>query len=148
MRFIFKLALGMIIFNSMIILLADFFPNADSGSAKDVTADEDISVYQGLSKSVIVDAILSFVGIFGASVLFSGLAAKLLNLTIPLGPFLGAGIVISLFLTLWTGYTSILLNISEDLGLANWYYMFMILFGVILMLSVAEIFTGKGDIDA
>ena len=147
MRFIFKLALGMIIFNAMLIMLGSYFPTHSTYSTKDVTSDATVSTWGNLDEGTITGFIISGAEIFIAIILAGGIL-KLAGFTLPIGMFIGAGIVITLFLTLWLGYTSPIVGISKDMGIYNWYNLFMILFGIIIMMSVAEIFTGKGDIDA
>ena len=152
MRFIFKLALGMIIFNAMLIMLGQYFPAHGTISAIDPTVEGNTTKYKAVQKLDVASMVVDFASIFGTTlgtVTLIGILAKwLAGYTIPIGPFIGASIVISLFMSLWSGFTSPLVGISTDMGLLNWYNLFMILFGIILLMSVAEIFTGKGDIDA
>ena len=153
MRFIFKLALGMIIFNAMLIMLGQYFPDANDITTKnpmtdDPNVDKEVGEYKSLNKGTITNWIIDFAGIFGGTVLIGALASKLAGFTISINQFIGASLIISIFFSLWNGFTSPLVGISESMGLTTWYDLFLILFGIIVILSVAEIFTGKGDIDA
>jgi hypothetical protein len=59
---------------------------------------------------------------------------------------LGASLVISVFVGLWNGLTSPLVGIANSFpSIMSFYTIFTIALGVVVMISVIEIFTGKGD---
>ena len=66
--------------------------------------------------------------------------------SVPIGQLLGASLVISLFITLWAGLTTPLVGIAGSYPtIMSFYNIFSIVLGVVVMISVVEIFTGKGD---
>ena len=151
MRFIFQILLFMIFFNAMLIVLAPYFPTQTGGSTfnpvntSDTTTPEGqrFSRYQSLN---IQDILFDFFRAFVISLFISIFVGYISGGTLPLGQLLGASLVISVFVGLWNGLTSPLVGIAADYpSIAPFYTLFTIALGVVIMISVVEIFTGKGD---
>lgn len=146
MRFIFQLLIGMILFNAMLIVFAPYFPTQASGSTYnpvDVDSSSNFDLYRNLNiTSLLTTFFTAFVGTFFISILVGFVSGG----TLPLAQLLGASLVISIFVGLWSGLSSPLVGIaSEYPSIAPFYTIFTIVLGVVVMISVVEIFTGKGD---
>lgn len=142
MRFIFQLLLGMIFFNAMLIMFSSFFP-VHSVSGVDVVNSSSFSDYQRLNiQSVLTGFFSTFVASFFISIFIGYVSGG----TLPLAQLLGASLVISVFVGLWNGLSSPLVGIANSYpAIMSFYSIFTIALGVVVMISVIEIFTGKGD---
>ena len=106
MRFIYKILLGLLIFNSMLVFLGGFFTiqgvePPEKGSAINVTSDPDYSSYNIAGEVFAIDDVL--VGILGASVILGGLSAWALKSPIPIGAALFSGFLALLYVRSATG---------------------------------------------
>lgn len=146
MRFIVLLLLVFIIFNSMLLITRPFFPDASEIETKDVTSDRRADKYGSLDQGLITDIILTSGSLFGITILGAGVLSRVIT-NFPTGTFIGAGSVISVVMGLWAGYSNPFYSLANEYGLENWYNFFIIIFGIIAVLSVVEIFTPKGDIN-
>lgn len=143
MRFIYKLLIGLLIFNSMLLLFAPFFPapaTTPSESAVNITSDSDFTSYQNIgSANMIGNMILTGGGVFAGAIVL-GL------LTRQLGLFIGAGSFIALISGLWVGASGVIVPILQMAN--NWiilamYSLINIIIGIIAVIAVVEMFTGQ-----
>jgi len=153
MRFIFQLLIGMVFFNAMLIALAPFFPTQEGGrtyspidwSGVDPSSKlgENISSFQSLD---IMGWLSQHLTIFVTTFFLAVFVGVITGGSVPIGQLLGASLVISLFITLWAGLTTPLVGIAGSYPtIMSFYNIFSIVLGVVVMISVVEIFTGKGD---
>lgn len=144
MRFIFKVLLGFILFNAMLVLFSGIFNQTNMGTDVSTIYDS----YGNINQGTIVSMIATGGSIFGAIVV-GGIAASLFINNFPTGLFIGAGALISLFFGLWAGLTNPLSSLASEYTYVDQIYnIFIIVFGIIVALSIIEIFTGRGDMDA
>lgn len=143
MRFIFKVLLGFVIFNAMLIILASYFPELTSSvNAKDVT--NDLSAYSNIGQ--LIGNILTVSGgtFLAAIAIGAGLSRTVNNF--PTGSYIGASFIISIILGLWSAVTTPLISLTKSYTILDqWYNLFTICFGIVAIISISEIFTGKGD---
>lgn len=143
MRFIFQLLLGMILFNAMLMVFSPYFPSHTIVSGVDVVNQSNIIAYQNYDVRPILE---NFFGVFIGTFFVSIFIGYVSGGTLPLGQLLGASLVISVFVGLWNGLTSPLVGIASSFpSVAPFYTIFTIVLGIVVMISVVEIFTGKGD---
>jgi len=153
MRFIFQLLIGMVFFNAMLIALAPFFPTQEGGSTyspidwsgvdPSSKLGENISSFQSLD---IMGWLSQHLTIFVTTFFLAVFVGVITGGSVPIGQLLGASLVISLFITLWAGLTTPLVGIAGSYPtIMSFYNIFSIVLGVVVMISVVEIFTGKGD---
>jgi hypothetical protein len=154
MRFIFQILLFMIFFNAMLIILAPYFPTQRAGSTfnpvnyteeieSETELGHNLSKYQSLN---IESMLISFISVFLGTLLITIFIGYISGGTLPLGQLIGASLVISIFVGLWNGLTSPLVGIAASYpSIAPFYTIFTIALGIVLMISIVEIFTGKGD---
>ena len=143
MRFIFQLLLGMIFFNAMLIFFGSYFPSHSIATGVDVVNNTNFSNYQSLNiEGLLYGFFRTFVFTFFVSIFVGYVSGG----TLPLAQLLGASLVISVFVGLWNGLTSPLVGIANSFPtIMPLYTVFTIVLGIVAMISVVEIFTGKGD---
>ena len=143
MRFVFQLLLGMVLFNAMLIYFSPFFPSNPNYQAVDITESDRFSNYLNLN----IGSLLSgFFTAFITSFFITALIGFIFSGNLPIAQLLGASLVISVFVGLWNGLTSPITSILSSFpDVFPLYTIFTIALGVVLMFSVIEIFTGKGD---
>ena len=143
MRFIYKLLIGLLIFNSMLLLFAPFFPVGTttlSESATNITSDSEFTSYQNIgSANMIGNMIITGGGVFAGAIVL-GL------LTQQLGLFIGAGSFIALIAALWRGASGVIVPILQIAN--NWIVMAMyslitIIIGIVAVIAVVEMFTAQ-----
>ena len=146
MRIIYKVLLGLIIFNVMLVVFANFFPGEETVTGTDTTTT--LAGYKNFSTaSMISNAILTGGGVFAAVVVGS----FLLKGSIPTGQFIGAGSIIALIAGLWAVTSAPILSIVNSYGGAYgmiFYDVLVICIGIITVFGIAEIFTGRGDVES
>lgn len=144
MRFIFQLLLGMIIFNAMLIIFSPYFGNSSYMTGVDITGSSTYTSYADINP---LSMLSSFFVTFLASFFITLLAARFLTSgNLPISQLLGASLVVSVFIGLWGGLLSPFGNfVSNHSSLAAFYTLFTIVLGIVVMISIVEIFTGKGD---
>ena len=154
MRFIFQLLLGMIIFNGMLIAFTPYFKTQQAGSTYSPIniSDTGTPLGQNLSKyqSLNIEGLLfSFFGYFIASFFITLFVARLVSGgNLPTAQLLGACLVVTIFTSLWGTLSTPLLGIAGSFpSIAPFYTIFTIILGVVVTISVVEIFTGKGSED-
>lgn len=146
MRFIVLLLLIFVVFNSMLLLTKPYFPDSVGGiDTKDITNDPNAEKYKNVNEGMITDIIVTSLSIIGVTSIIGVFAAKLIT-NFPTGLFIGAGSIIGIVMGVWSGYSNPFQSIAETQGLMNWYNFFIIIFGIIAVLSIIEIFTPKGDL--
>jgi hypothetical protein len=142
----------MILFNAMLIMFSPYFSTQQEGSTyspvniSDTSPDtvgEKLSEYQNLN---ILNLLKGFFEYFVATFFISAFIGFISGGSLPLGQLLGISLVISVFTGLWGTLSSPLVSITKEFPtIAPFYTIFTIVLGVVVMISVIEILTGKGD---
>lgn len=149
MRFIFKILLGLVIFNAMLVFFAPYFPSQTTGaneSAVDIGGT--LGGYKQLDQDFLISLFVDSVFIFGSVLVIGGLASFFVK-NFPTGLFMGAGVIIAIVSSLWKNLTSPMISLAGSYpAVEPLYNLLVICIGVIATFSIAEIFTGKGDVDA
>ena len=146
MRLIYVVLLGMIIFNAVLLMTAEFFPaeaTTDSTQAIDPKTGEQTSKLVKPSgwKSFIMDNIS----------IFSGLGVVAIVATIwsrnPI--YLGVGTFVAIIFTLWGSFTQPVSSILGQYSPAgvSFYNLFIICLGIVVLFSVIEMFSGQTGVD-
>ena len=151
MRFIYKLLLGLIIFNGMLVLLASMFPVYQPG-AVDVTGDTDYAKFSSLSNPnmlwnmIIVGGAATLSTLVGVTVFgwFSrGISINALQV-VGIASFIGA------VTGLWFGVSQVFTAISsfaDNQYFTGFYAIITICIGIIVAWSVIEMFIGQTGVD-
>ena len=126
--------LGLVAFNAMLVLFADFFPNVQENP---IAVDTEFSQYEGLTSwSGIYNVILAGAGVFGLSLIIGALTK---NLTL----WIGVGAFMSFIVGLWTATSIVMSNITDYPLVHDLYIVVCILIGIVATASVIEMFTGQ-----
>ena len=143
MRFVYKILIGLLIFNSMLLLFAPFFPvetTTISESATNITSDSEFTSYQNIgSAGMIGNMILTGGGVFAGAIVL-GL------LTQQLGLFIGAGSFIALISGLWVGASGVIvpiLQIADNWIVMAMYSLITVIIGIVAVIAVVEMFTAQ-----
>ena len=141
MRFLYKLLFGLIIFNAMLILIADFFPaSVEEEKATDSDYSEYETIDQGLFQNMWVRALSTGGAVFGLS-LIAGVLARQVAL------FAGIGAFIALFVGLWSGASAIITRITNYPVVDGLMNVITICIGILMVISVIEILTAQRGAD-
>ena len=62
-----------------------------------------------------------------------------------MGQLMGIGLIITIISTLWVGATTPIVALTKMYGGEMIYSLLVIIIGIVTTISLAEIFTGKGD---
>lgn len=126
--------LGLVAFNAMLVLFADFFPNVQENP---IAVDTELSEYRGLTSwSGIYNVILAGAGVFGLSLVIGALTK---NLTL----WIGVGAFMSFIVGLWTATSEVMSNIVNYPIVHDLYITICILIGIVATASVIEMFTAQ-----
>ena len=143
MRFIWKITLGLILLNSMLVLFSSFFAATTGTDAINITSDATFVGYKVsgsfaamLESSVLVMGVAFGIGILGAWAVKS---------TVPIGVGLFAGFLVALYI----GPATVLYNLDPT---NNWIIsgiisILGIIIGILAALSVTEMFAGQTGVD-
>jgi len=145
MRFLYKLLLGLIIFNAMLILFSGYFP--DSGQETYATTPDDgYTGYKSFQNANIfstmwTSGLTTGVAVFGMALLF-GVLAKQVAL------FAGIGAFIAVFTGLWAGASGVIFNMTNAYPMVHGLAIIItICIGVIAVFSVVEMLNGQRGMD-
>jgi hypothetical protein len=145
MRLIFKILLGLIIFNALLVMTSNVFTYESTGvSGENITGGTTYTSFKNMSLGeVFLNFIIISGGVFGITLVVSFFGSNA-----PLGQMIGAGSVIAIITGLWGSLTQPFQSLTAgDPYVSQIYNLFIICVGIVAVMSVIEIFTGKGDVD-
>lgn len=153
MRFIYKILLGLVIFNAMLVLLVSLFPTATPVEALDVETDPTISGYENVEdmESLVLGmfANTTTLMIIGAVVAASGVIGFVFGggKNVPIA--IGVGIFIAIISSLWYSTSAVIMNIdpTDSPIITGIITIITICIGIILVFTVAEFFAGQSGVD-
>jgi len=147
MRFLYKVLIGLIIFNGVLILFSDFFPYSGEGEqAYDVLKEgeegfeSEYKLDEGLFGGVLTDA----VGVAG-TVLASAVIIGILSHQVTL--FVGVGAFIAVVSGLWVTTNGVLTKLANYPIVNGLVTIITIVIGILAVLTVVEIFTAQRGVD-
>ena len=146
MRFVYKILIGLILFNGMLMIFSSYFPastaTTEYGNVADVTGEETFTQYRGFTGyGVLMDALATGAAVFTLTIVL-GLASRNLPL------FIGVGAFMAILSGLWVATTSIFTKMFESTPtVGSLYILITIVIGVVATFSVIEIFTGQAGAD-
>jgi len=148
MRLIFIILIGLVAFNGSLIIFSEYFPFPDDTTplgAKNVTdPSAEYAEYKNIDEPLFADPVTLLVtggGIFAGI----GIVAFFMKGSIPMGQLMGIGLIITIISTLWVGATTPIVALTKMYGGEMIYSLLVIIIGIVTTISLAEIFTGKGD---
>ena len=150
MRFLIKLIIGMLLFNAFIVIFAQYIPNESlTPNAKNITGD-----YGGYKAQNMGSAVLNALNpinnpdssaIFILLMATGGLAGVLSGRNTPM--YLGIALVLGIIIYIFNGTVKIfVLETNKYPVVSALFSVMLIVIGIIAILSVGDILTGRSDV--
>ena len=144
MKFIYKITLGFLLFNSILLLFSGFFPtDSEQFNADNITSDAAYDEYKITGEIFSFSALsvsLGVGGIIGFS--FGAIVSWFIKSPVPIGAGLFSGFLAGLYV----GSISILdsLNVVNNTIITNLIILISIGIGILAFIAIIEMFTGTG----
>jgi len=155
MRVIYKILLGMLIFNILYVSLAGFFPTGDVDDITTVGDDglpTDYNITEGFDLfNLLITALSTFLLSAGALALGGWLSGG--SISISAGSLIGISTIATLVVTIWSSFSGVFgsaLLLGDTGGytiVSGLFTIFNIVFGIIVALTLAEMFSGQSGVD-
>jgi hypothetical protein len=146
MRFIYKLLIGLILFNAMLVIFSGFFPASNQASfAKNVTTDPAYASYSGNIDTSTFTNMMLRAGVSAGAVFTGALIIGLFTSSLPL--WLGIGIIVSIFVGLWNASWTVVLGITNYPIVNDLVTVMSIIICLLVLLSIAEVLTAQRGAD-
>jgi len=145
MKFLYKVILGLLLFNSILLLFSGFFPTDTSQyNAINITEDADYNEYKITGDIFKLDSYGIYLGV-GSVISFTligVIAAYAFRSPVPVG----AGLFSSLVSSLWISTSSVLssLNLTSNPIISGMISLIGICIGVLCFIAIIEMFSGTG----
>lgn len=158
MRIIYKVMLGMLIFNVLFLAFSSFFPVGDHEDFKPNDGSNLKDTYSA-GEIDIIGILITGIGTFSLSMIGVGLIDRFTgaSISISLGSMICISVISSMFSTIWfsvSGIISPILRMGDmtidgvtyTIG-STFYTLFTIILGIVLALTLAEMFGGQSGVD-
>jgi len=145
MKFIYKITLGLLLFNSILLLFSGFFPTDTSQyNAINITEDADYNEYKitGDIFSLDTSGVYLGVGSVISFTLIGVIAAWAFKSPVPVGAGLFSGFLTSLYVSSSSVLTG--LNLTSNPIISGVISLVGIGIGVLAFISIIEMFSGTG----
>lgn len=139
MRFLYKILLGVILFNACLILFAPIFPLSIEGD-KAVDVTEELEGYGEFSNPADLFGIVDI----GAGLTVFGVAIIIGYVTKNLPMFIGIGAFMSIFTSLWLVAGDVMVEITRYDYVGELFTIVTLCLGIIAVITMGEILTGGG----
>lgn len=147
MKFIYKMLIGLIVFNGMLLLMGNFFPGTPyneevDGNLLNVSSDPSFSGYRNVSDvgAFIRDTFFgeggwAAIGIFGSALVLGVITRNML-------PFLAAGLVLSIVSFIWISSTKFFSDLFNYPIVRDIYVIITVCIFVLVLLSLKSTWGG------
>lgn len=154
MRIIYRILLGMLIFNLLYLSFAAYFPTGDI-DAFETSDSSTVDKYKNINDDILITMLFAGATTFGVALL--GLLA--LNwitrggISLSIGSVIAITTIATIISTIWSGFSSIfrpILVMGDTNGsnmAGSFYTIFVIVLGVLIALTLAEMFGGQSGVD-
>jgi hypothetical protein len=142
MRFLYKMLIGLILFNAMLTIFAGFFPMSSEGElAHNVTGDSAYTGYSIMNTGIFTGAVASGGLVFAGSAIIGAITGSM-NL------WIGAGLVVSIIVGLWNMSWGVIKSLTDAYPIVkDLVFVMSIVIGIIAVMSIAEIITAQRGAD-
>jgi len=158
MRVVYQIFIGMIFFNAFFIMFTPYFDTAGTGyedNAVNVTDNANLTQYKVSGGLDISNLIVSAISIFGLSIAGLGILERLsgVSLSLSFGTIMAIALITSVLTTTWLALAETFVpllqyaNESSIINLVDFYNIFMVVFGIIFALTIAEFLAGQSGVD-
>lgn len=154
MRFLYKIALGIILFQAFLIVITPFFPYTGiDENAKNITNDAEFTKYSNLDSptgllQILIDKGGIWGGLVGIIISVAGLGGALITknyVFIGVGIFLG--FLSSFFVMTTTFLMSLSMNLGNNSGVNSVVSVFSICLGLLCLFAVVDMFAPSGAVE-
>ena len=146
MRIIYKILIGMLIFNGVYIALSPAF-NTATFSADDPASIDDATRYKNMGGIDIGTMLITGVGTFIGAIVIGAISFG--SVSISLGTIIAASTIVGVIAGLWRGASGVfepMLAMGGSIA-SDFYTIFVIVLGIIMTLTIAEMFSGQSGVD-
>ena len=144
MRFIYKAILGLLIFNTVLLMLASYFPTSGQvGNPIDVTGDHNYTKFKLGGSQPIFTFGLASATIMGFSVALGIIGSWAIKSTIPLAGAVIGGLVTSLYI----GPASVLYSFTQNTLIIAIISLIGLILGIMVGFTVIEWFANQSGAD-
>ena len=146
MRIIYKILIGMLIFNGVYLALAPAFDTA-TFSAVDPEGMDYATDYKNIGGINIADMLITGVGVFTGAIVVGALSRG--SVSISLGTIIGTSTIVSIIAGLWRGMSGVfepMLAMGGSIA-SDFYTIFIIVLGILVALTISEMFSGQSGVD-
>ena len=146
MRIIYKLLIGMLIFNGVYLALSPVFNTAEF-TADDPSGIENVERYKSMGGLDIGTMLVTGVGTFIGAIVIGAFSFG--SVSISLGTIIATSTIVGLLAGLWRGASGIfepMLAMGGNTA-SDFYTIFVIVLGIIITLTIAEMFGGQSGVD-
>ena len=145
MRFIYKVLIGLVIFNGMVLALTSFFPyTLEAEHATDIVQDSNLDGYESLSPAIF-SSIWGQAGAVALGIFVGSLAIAIISQQYAL--FIGIGAFISFITMIWSLTSSIVLKMGNYPIVNSILTIILICIGIISVLSIVEMLNAQRGAD-
>lgn len=147
MRIIYKILLGMLIFNGLYLALAPAFDTATL-DANDPESMTDATKYKNVGGINLADMLITGIGVFTGAIVIGALSRG--SVSISLGTIIGTSTIVSIIAGLWRGTSGVfqpMLAMGGSIA-SDFYTIFLIVLGILVALTISEMFSGQSGVDA
>ena len=146
MRIIYKILIGMLIFNGIYIAIAPAFPSGEL-VANDPELMDDAAKYQNIGGIDLGSMLITGVGVFTGAIVVGALSRGAISIS--LGTIIGCSTIASIIAGLWRGMSGVFQPMLEMGGsiASQFYTIFVIVLGIIAALTISEMFSGQSGVD-
>lgn len=146
MRIIYKILIGMLIFNGVYLALAPAFDTA-TFSADNPESMTDATKYKNVGGINLADMLITGIGVFTGAIVIGALSRG--SVSISLGTIIGTSTIVSIIAGLWRGMSGVfqpMLTMGGSIA-SDFYTIFLIVLGILVALTISEMFSGQSGVD-
>lgn len=146
MRIIYKILIGMLIFNGVYLALAPAFDTAVY-TAADPSGIDDVDIYKNVGGLDLGTMLITGVGVFLGGIALGSLSRG--SVSISLGTIIATSTIVGVIGGIWRGASDVFQPMLSSGGAitSSFYTLFVIVLGVIITLTIAEMFGGQSGVD-
>lgn len=146
MRIIYKILIGMLIFNGVYLALAPAFDTA-TFSADDPEDMDYATKYKNVGGINLADMLITGIGVFTGAIIVGALSRG--SVSMSLGTIIGTSTIVSIIAGLWRGMSGVfepMLAMGGNIA-SDFYTIFLIVLGILVALTISEMFSGQSGVD-
>ena len=151
MRFFYKLIIGLILFNSFLIIFSNpsLIPNVTTHNAKDISGDANYSTYKydlrAVIGNVIGNNIVTVGTLFGVLLTAGAVISIFTGINMPL--YIGISLIVSIVSSLYMMMMDVFTDLMNYPIVSAIWVLLTIIIGIYFVFSLGDILLGRSDAD-